>query len=134
MDHPTNPRTRRVHRREVWWQLVFPLLLGIFLGGAGLYALFTGRFGNVRNAAGLATIFIAIPIMVIGVLMFILTVVLIFVLGRTLHWIPTQTIKAQRLAENAGRQVARGANLLAGPLLFFDSWASALGSVLRRRR
>ena len=129
-----NPQTKRAHRREVWWQIIFPLLLGVALGCAGLYALLSGRFGDVQNAAGLATILIIVPIMVIGVVLFLLSAGLIFALGRAMHWIPTQTIKAQRLAKDASNQVARGANMLAGPLLFFDSWANAVSSVFKRRR
>lgn len=130
----TNPHARRAHRREVWWQIVLPLLLGVILAAAALFNLVTGRVGNVQNAAELATIFLTIPVMIIGVLFFILTVFLIFAVGRVMHWIPAQTFKVQQLADKASLQTIRSANLLAGPLLFIDSWVSAIRTIFRKRR
>jgi hypothetical protein len=130
----TNPQARNAHRREVWWQVVLPLLLDMLLGAAAIFGLVTGRVGSVQNAAQLATIFLTIPLMLVGVLFFILTIFLIFALGRIMHWIPLQTNKAQQLADKASQQAIRSANLLAGPLLFVDSWANAIGSIFRRRR
>jgi hypothetical protein len=130
----SNPRSRRAHRREVWWQIVMPLLIGVLLGAAAIFGLVTGRVGNVQNAAQLATILLTIPLMVIGMLFFVLGVFLIFALGRVMHWIPAQTFKVQQLADKASQHTIRSANLLAGPLLFVESWASAIGTIFRRRR
>lgn len=133
MHAPRNPHTAHAHRREVWWQILLPLLLGIALGGIGLYALFSGRFGNVQNAAELATVLLIAPFVIIAVLLFVVTVVLIYVIGRAMHWIPTQTVHAQRLAEQVSSGVVKGANALAGPLLFVDSWATSLSRLFRKR-
>lgn len=132
--HATNPRTRRAHRRETWWQIVLPLLLGLVLAGLAVAALLKGNFGGVQNASQIATVILTLPLLVLGVLFFILTIFLIYALGRALHWIPTQTIRAQRLAERVSQETVRGANLLATPLLFFESWSRALGELFRRRR
>lgn len=131
---PSNPCSRRAHRREVWWQIVMPLLIGVLLGAAAIFGLGTGRVGNVQNAAQLAAILLTIPLMVIGVLFFVLAVFLIFALGRVMHWIPAQTFKIQQLADKVSQGTIRSANLLAGPLLFVESWASAIGTIFRRRR
>lgn len=132
--HATNPRTRRAHRRETFWQIVLPLLIGAVLAGAAVFALLNGNFGGVQNASQIATTFLIFPLFVIGLLFFVLVVVLIYVLGRTLHWIPTQTIRAQRLAERVSHEAVRGANLLAEPLLFFESWSKAISGLFKRHK
>ncbi len=129
-----NPRTRLSHSRETFWQIVLPLLIGAALAGVAVYALITGNFGGVQNASQIATIFLILPLFVIGLLFFVLIIFLIYALGRALHWIPTQTVRAQRLAEQVSHQAVRGANLLAEPLLFVESWSRAIGALFRRRR
>lgn len=133
-EQASNPRTRRAHRRETFWQIVLPLLIGAALAAAAVYALLSGNFGGVQNASQIATIFLILPLFVIGLLFFVITIFLIYALGRALHWIPTKTIHAQRLAEQVSHQAVRGANLLAKPLLFAESWSRAISTLFRRRK
>jgi len=58
-----NPVTHAKHRRETWWQITFPFILGMLfilgLGGWAIFAAATG--GNVSQSADTALIWIICP-------------------------------------------------------------------------
>jgi len=61
-----NPLTHRKHRKEMFWQITFPLILGtlVFIGLVAwtIYAAAAGF--NIRNTADVSLVFLIIPAMV----------------------------------------------------------------------
>jgi len=58
-----NPVTHTKHRRETWWQITFPLILGILLilGLAGWTVVAAAQGGNVSQPADVSLIFLICP-------------------------------------------------------------------------
>lgn len=129
-----NIGTQRRHRRELWLQILLPLVLGAALGGFGLFALLNANTGNVTRAAELATVLLAIPLIVMGVIFLVAIVALIYVLGVAMKWIPTKTVYAHRLMDRVNSVAQRGATLAAQPLIVLDSWSNALSRTFKRLR
>lgn len=62
---PRNPHTHRLHRRETFWQISFPLILGaLVMLGLAVWAVLTATgSGSVNQAAAASLIFLLIPAM-----------------------------------------------------------------------
>lgn len=129
-----HPAARRRHVRQVWLQIVLPLVLGTALGGLGLYALLTAEAGNATRASQLATVVLAIPLLLIGVILLVALVAAIYLLARTIRWIPEHTIYVHRWLQQANSAILRGADYAAKPMLAAQSWANAFSKVFRRDR
>jgi hypothetical protein len=128
-----NIGTRRRHNREVWLQILLPLLLGIALGGLGLAALLGGGGGSVQRGAELATVLLAIPLLVMGVIFLAAIVAMIYAVGLAMNWIPQKTVYAHRFMDQVANFAQRGADLAARPLIALESWSSAISHLTQRR-
>lgn len=129
-----NIGTQRRHRRELWLQILLPLIAGVALGGLGLFALLNANIGNVTRASELATVLLAIPLIVMGMIFLVVIVALIYVLGVALKWIPTKTVYAHRLMDRVNSVARQAANLAAQPVIALDSWSNALSHTFKRLR
>jgi len=129
-----HPVARRRHIRQVWLQIVLPLVLGTALGGLGLYALLTAEAGNATRASQLATVLLAIPLLLIGIILLVALVAAIYLLARVMRWIPEHTIYVHRWLGQANTAILRGADYAARPMLAAQSWANAFSRIFRRNR
>lgn len=129
-----HPLARRRHVRQVWLQIALPLGLGGLLGGVGLYALLAANVGNAARAAQVATLFLAIPLILIGVILLVALVAAIYFTGRAMRWIPEHTIYLHRWLQQANHAILRGADYAAKPMLAAQSWGQALRRVFQRER
>lgn len=129
-----HPVARRRHVRQVWLQIALPLVLGTALGGLGLYALLTAEAGNATRASQLATVVLAIPLLLMGVVILIALIAATYLLARTMRWIPEHTIYVHRWLQQANSAILRGADYAAKPMLAAQSWANAFNRVFRRNR
>lgn len=128
-----HPAAHKRHVREVWLQIGLPLVIGIALGGAGLFALLSGRASTVTQASQLATVLLAIPLLVMGVVILVVLVAGIWMLGEAMNWIPRKTIYVHRLMDQANQAAQQSADLVARPVVAIQSWGTALGNLWRQR-
>lgn len=129
-----NPQTRRAHRVQFFWQILFPLVAGILLIGAGFIFLLTSNAGSIERTAQVATVVFAIPLMIIGILFFAVTTLLAFGLGRVIKWLPPQTYRVQRGAQGVSARIVRAINAMIRPVLVIESWLGAANAVFKRNR
>ncbi|MGH2582153.1 MAG: hypothetical protein ACRDFQ_04575 [Anaerolineales bacterium] len=126
-----NPRARRRHRIEVFVQIILPLLLGITLIGWLMFWLFTSNANDVASAAQLATVLLAMPLLALGILFTLFAIIMIFLIGKVIAWIPPRTYRVQRIAGEASARIVRLANLAITPLIVIESWVGAANRLLR---
>jgi FtsH-binding integral membrane protein len=95
MDQPSlrplykpNPKTRSAHRKETFWQIVFPLLVAILVIAAIVAAIVINGVGTASVWADIALIVLIIPAMVIMIFPLIIIVLLIVGSSKMLAIIP----------------------------------------------
>ena len=108
------------HRRQLWTQILTPLLIAValMLALSVLIGLVTFRDnGEVGRWAAISTIWIVIPIMVAGLIFLVIFGALIYGMARLLQLIPPCTGYAQRLVWRAEGYVKRAADAIAQPIV-----------------
>jgi hypothetical protein len=129
MDKLPVPRPEREsyvkHRRDVTRQILFPMILIIFVG-IGLVALSifaaTGSNPGVSLWADIAAIWIIIPMMLLMLVILALTIALAYGLTRLLKVSPRYTGIAQEYALWFNAQVSIWADKIVKPVLVIKSW------------
>lgn len=114
-EHPSYQR----HRRELWRKILAPLLISVAVILA--IAVWTGIAtfrdnGEVGRWAAISTIWIVIPIMCAGVVVFAIFGGLIYGMARLLNVIPPYTAYVQRLVWRAQGYIKRGADMVVKPI------------------
>lgn len=133
--HPgINPKTRRAHRGEVFWQILLPLLAGVLVGGFLLYLLLAGGTGSIERGAQIAVILLTVPVFLLGIGMLGLLVGLNGGLAKVTRWLPAQAARAQQAVQSANAGVQRTASAIERTVMKVDSWASAARKVFRRNK
>lgn len=115
-DHPSY----RAHRRQVWTQILLPVLIG----GAALVvgpvvawlAVFDGG-GDLGRWAAISTMWVLLPVMTAGAILLVVLIVLIYLAGRVSGLIPRYSIRAQRFAAQAAGGTRRAAAMIRKPVL-----------------
>ena len=71
---PRNPHTHQLHRRETFWQITFPLIIGgLVILGLAVWAVVTAAGGgNVNHAASASLIFMIIPTMFMALIVLVI--------------------------------------------------------------
>lgn len=119
------------HRRELAWQIILPMVLTV-IGFAALivliyFATFEGD-GDVGRWAAISTIWIVIPVMVLGLVLLVVLGALVYGMKRLLDITPTYTGLAQDYVHKAAGYIKRGADMAVKPVLFLDG----IGAGVRR--
>lgn len=130
----TNPKTRRSHRGEVFWQILLPMLAGVLVSGILFTLLLAGGTGSIERGAQIAVILLAVPAFFLGIGMLGLLVVLNGGLAKVTRWLPAQTARAQQAVESANAGVQRTAYAIERTVMKVDSWGSAARKVFRRNK
>ena len=128
-----NPRSQRRHRRELWWQIWFPLLIAVAAIVFGVNFLLNNGGGNTENISQIATMLLILPLLVIGIILLALLVALIYGLAMLMNWLPPNAYWLQRQIQRINHRVMQATNIAAEPVLRLESWSSALRRVFRRR-
>ncbi len=98
-----NPAPERVkpsprHRRQTFWQILLPVILaGLVVIALVVFASLATVGGSSMPAtwANISTVWLIIPLMVVGVMFFLFTAGMIFLMSRLLRGVPTYTRLAQ---------------------------------------
>ncbi len=118
----------RLHRKQVWIQILLPILL-LSLGMIALIVLismstFRGN-GDVARWAAISTIWLLIPVMLAGLIVLVLLIAIVYLLIQLNGRIPPYSYLAQRFVyriEDLTKQLAR---MVRRPVLILQQiWAS----------
>ena len=130
---PINEGARRAHRRQSFWHIWLPLAFGVVVAATLFALLMQGGATSIEQGAQAASILLAVPIFVVGFLLFFLLVVANVGMNALMRWLPPQSYKAQRWV----RQITSGAVPVARatkqPFLLMESWGAAVDRVIHRR-
>ncbi|HUG33855.1 MAG TPA: hypothetical protein VMJ90_03730 [Anaerolineales bacterium] len=124
------------HRRELGWQIILP----VALSAAGFIALivliyfatFEGD-GDVGRWAAISTIWIVIPVMLAGLILFALIGALVYLMKRLLDIAPTYTGLAQDYVHKAAGYIKRAADMIVKPVLFLDGVGAGVRRLFGRK-
>ena len=111
------------HRRELWTKILIPMLAAVTLIVA--VAVLTGFAASRENSevgrwAAISTIWIVIPIMAAGLLLFLVFIAILYGMARLLALIPTYTGQAQKIVWRIEGYVKRGADMAVKPVLALE--------------
>jgi uncharacterized protein involved in cysteine biosynthesis len=115
-----NSKTHAQHRREVFWQITLPLVIGILLFLAALGAIIfsaTQPVSELRRWADTSLVWIILPSLLFAFIMLVIFAGLVYGLSRILRAIPSIAYKIQQFIERSGDQIARLADMMAEPVL-----------------
>jgi hypothetical protein len=129
-----NPNTHRVHRREVFWQITFPLILGLLLilGLAVWTIVAATNGGNVSQPADASLIFLILPTMVMAIIPLALFAGLAYAVIMLNTIIPPYMRQAQDAMIRVRDGVRTGADKLVEPVIRFKTVIASL-EILKRK-
>jgi len=131
-DHPSLQR----HRRELWTQILLPILVASFLllGTVAVASVSAFRgTGDVARWAAISTIWLAIPSMVMALLLFATVVVMIYLVWRVVRLIPPYSWRAQRLLKRVEATTKRGAEMVRRPASAVRAFATFVRGRFERK-
>ena len=134
---PRNPITHQRHRREVFWQITFPILvISVILLLLAVMA--TGLSAEKASTwADISIIWMIIPALIFSLLTMILLAALVYLTIKLLHILPFYFFKGHNWFLLVNVRVGRINDSLAEPFLRLRAWkagAGALGRQVRRNR
>ncbi len=132
MRDEANVLTRRKHRNEFWWQILFPILIIFILIGLGAYYLISGNSASIGSMAQIGTMLMLIPLILIALLLILITMALIYALLILMKWLPPNTYWLQNQIMRFNKRAEQAADMAAEPILRFDSWSKALRKTFER--
>ena len=128
-----NPVTRQAHRREAFWQITVPFLVGLLLIGLTAFGLYSGQVAEVERWAHISTIIMLMPLFVISFVFLILIIGLIYLVTYLLGVLPTYARMSQDIIHQISWQLKSGADLVVEPLLQAESYLAMLKSLFKRK-
>ena len=124
-EHPSFQK----HRRELWTQILAPVLIAalVLLAVVVLTTVATFRAeGDVGRWSAISTIWIVIPILFVGLIFIIIFLAMIYGMARLLKFIPPYTGYAQKIVWRAQGAIQRGSDAVAKPILGLDGIAASI--------
>jgi hypothetical protein len=135
-----NPETHKKYRQEAFWQITFPVLLGVIallaVSGVMIWAGLSGS-GNLSKWADVSLIWLILPVLVVFLLFLAVLGALVYAVILLLQVLPRYTYKAHQAFEAASGLVKRGSDAATEPVMRAASTAAGLRTLLRslsRRR
>jgi predicted membrane protein len=129
-----NPKTHQDHKRETFWQITFPLILGlVFVLILAILTFFaaTGD-GPVAQAADTALIFLIIPLMMFTLISMIIFAAVTFGIIKLNSTLPIYTKQAQDALIRVRQQVQMGSDKAVEPILKIQSFFASLKALKRK--
>jgi hypothetical protein len=129
-----NPKTHQDHKRETFWQITFPLILGVVIVLVlGVLAVVAGlESGPLAQAADAALIFLIIPLMLITLILGIITAAVAYGVVKLNSTLPFYAKQAHDAFERVRQQVQIGSDKAVAPILQIQSFFASLKALKRK--
>jgi sterol desaturase/sphingolipid hydroxylase (fatty acid hydroxylase superfamily) len=122
-----NPKTHAEHRREVFWQISLPLLIGVLLILAiviGVIFSATQPITEVSRWANISMIWMIMPALFFALLFMIILAGLVYAISVLFHHVPRYAAIVQLYLERGKEKVNQFSNQIVEPILKTRStWA-----------
>ena len=131
-DHPSY----QLHRKQMWTQILLPILLAVLVFIAVIVLTSVATFrnnGDVGRWAAISTIWLVLPVLIVGLLFLIILLAIIYLLARFISLIPPYSYQAQRFIYRIEGYVKRGTEMIVKPVLFVDIIKSQINKFMGRR-
>lgn len=123
-----NPKSHAEHKREVFWQITVPMLVGILVILAAVGAIIfsaTQPVMDVERWADVSLMWLILPSLFFALLFFFLLAGLIYAVIYIMHVIPHYTLVIQLYLEKARGKISQLANMGVEPILRISTiWAA----------
>ena len=124
------------HRKELAWQIILPMVLTtiLFIGMIVLIYFATFRDnGDVGRWAAISTIWIVIPVMVAGLIFFIILGGIVYLLKYLLNIAPTYMGLAQDFVHKIAGYIKRMADAVVKPVIVLDGIGASMKRLVGRK-
>lgn len=124
------------HRRQRTTQIILPVALAVLLCIAMivLVNIVTFRWnGDVGRWAAISTMWILLPVFIMGLVFLALLGGIIYLLARLLGIAPTYTSKAQNFVHKLAIRIRRAADLSVRPVIYLDGVGATIKALLGKK-
>lgn len=124
------------HRRQLTGQVILPIVLAALLFVASIVLISLATFrgsGDSARWAEISTMWIAIPVLIMGFVFLAVLVGIIYLLARLLGIAPIYTNRAQGFVQKLGIRIQRAADLPVRPILFLNGMGASIKALLGRK-
>jgi hypothetical protein len=130
-----NPETHAAHRREVFLQIILPILIGsiilLTLVGVIIYAGISGN-SQVSRWADISLVWLLLPSIMFALFLLLFLVVLTIGLTRLLHVFPFYAYRLHFLVFKIENKIKKAADMSIEPILKINSFMASARRLLRR--
>jgi uncharacterized protein involved in cysteine biosynthesis len=120
LNRPEYHPSYQLHRRQMWTQILLPLLIAVLVFIAVIIttslATFRGH-GDVTRWAAISTIWLILPVLVVGAIILILIIAMIYLMSRLTAIIPPYSLQAQQVVHRIEGAVKQFAGMVRKPKL-----------------
>ncbi len=129
-----NPVTHLRHRREVFWQITLPIVLGIIV--ILLLAFLVTRIGVDQASvwADISLIWLIVPVMIVTLISLVFLAASIYLNVRVLQVLPFYSRLVQEWFASLSVQVGRFNNVAVEPVMRIQALKASIGSLGRNVR
>lgn len=124
----------QAHKKQRFWQIIFPVVLFSLLLLTGLVFLIVrdGRFSpGVEEIGGVATVLVILPILLIALLQLALLIAIIYGVSRLKTVISPTSAKILQFMEKARWNIRKGADISVQPILGYNQNGEKAKQVFR---
>lgn len=135
LPEPVHESYRR-HRKQRTTQIILPMVLValVFLAVVVLVNVATFRDnGDVGRWAAISTIWISIPVCIMGFVFLVLIGGLVYLMGRLLGIAPIYTGKAQDFVHKLAIRIRRAADIAVKPVFAVNGFGATIKALLGRK-
>jgi len=126
----------RIHRRQLFWQIILPIVLTVLLCLVLIVFINIAAFrdgGDTERWAAVSAIWIVIPIIIGLVIVLALLIGLVYLMAKLLHIMPAYTGLAQGYVRKAAIYIKRGADAVVKPIFLIDGIGASIRALFGRK-
>lgn len=124
------------HRKQRTTQIILPVVLAVLLciGMVVLISIATFSWnGDVGRWAAISTIWISVPVCLMGFVFLALTGGMVYLMGRLLGVAPRYTGRAQNFVHKLAIRIRRAADMAAKPIISVNGFGATIKTLLGRK-
>jgi hypothetical protein len=120
LDHVDDHPSYQQHRKQVWTQILLPILCAVLVFVVVIILTYLATFrnnGDVGRWAAISTIWLILPVIIAGFILLILLSALIYLMVRVLNLIPPYSFQVQQFIYRIESGVKHFAEMFRKPVL-----------------